>query len=102
MTRSVHTDEKTVDVTQAGVIDGTELEIPKQEQVALRTTENDAVTGDPEIALQASIDGTNWMDVATATGLELEILKEVPDPKVRAAVTTTASAGTLTLWISAK
>lgn len=101
MTRSVHTGTTTVDVTTTGTIDESSLTKRKQRTVALRATEADAVTGDPEIALEASVDGDTWYQVDSATGTEVSIEADVPDPFVRATVTTAADAGTITLSIAA-
>lgn len=101
MTRSVHTGTQTVDVTVADTVEGSDLTKRKQDHVALRTTENAAVTGDPEITLEASVDGETWITVDSATGTEISLEADVPEQYVRASVTTAADAGSLTLWLAA-
>jgi len=101
MTRTVHTGSRTTDATTTGVIEGVVLEAREQGHVTLRTTEDAAVTGDPEITLEASVDEETWLPVDSATGTEITLSADVPDPYLRASVTTAADAGSLTVWISA-
>jgi len=101
MTRSVHTGVQTADATSTGPIDSTELEKRETRRVALRVMPGDSLTGDPEIALEVSIDGETWYEPVKETGQDLDILREVPEPYVRANVTTAADAGEVELWIAA-
>ncbi|WP_310916944.1 hypothetical protein [Haloarcula sp. S1AR25-4] len=101
MSRSKHTGAQTIDPTTTGAITGTQLEKRKQRRVTLRTTEADAITTDPTITLEASVDGDTWIAVDSATGTEITLTNPIPDAYVRANVTSAADAGTLTMWIAA-
>jgi len=101
MTRSVHTGPKTVDATTTGVVDGTVLEKREQRRTALRVNPGDQLSTDVEIALEVSVDGETWHTPVQQTGQDFDILREIPEPYVRANITTAADGGTVTLWIAA-
>lgn len=100
MTRANHTGIQTADVTQSGAIETTELEKREHRRVALRVQEDAAVSGSPEIGLQVSVDGDTWVTVEKQTGLDFDILRNVPEPYVRATVSSAGDAGSVQLWIA--
>jgi hypothetical protein len=101
MTRTVHTGPQTVDATTTGVVDGSQLEKWEHRRTALRVIPGDQLSTDVEVALEVSVDGETWDRPVMQTGQDFDILREIPEPYVRANVTTAADGGTITLWLAA-